>query len=79
MSRKGMTLIEVILAIAILSIIAIGFLSSMTTSFKIISQGRETTENVFSAQRELEENIESIKESIVKGNDPNASLSDKVG
>ncbi|HAE43255.1 MAG TPA: hypothetical protein DCG34_10135 [Clostridiales bacterium] len=72
MNKKGMTLIEIVISIAILSIMAAVFVTSMATYFRFISEGRGMTEDVFSAQRVLEEKIESIKLAIFNGADPDA-------
>lgn len=73
-----MTLIEIVIAIAILSILAAVFVTSMATYFRFMSDGRGMTQDVFSAQRVLEENIESIKYSIFNGVDPDSGKSTDV-
>lgn len=78
MNKKGMTLIEIVIAIAILSILAAVFVTSMATYFRFMSDGRGMTEDVFSAQRVLEENIESIKYSIFNGVDPDSGKATDV-
>jgi uncharacterized repeat protein (TIGR02543 family)/prepilin-type N-terminal cleavage/methylation domain-containing protein len=64
MNKKGLTLIEIIIALAILAIISSVFLTSMTTYFGFLSRGRDMTEDVFEGQESIEENIEIIKAKI---------------
>ncbi len=67
MNKKGLTLIEIIIALAILAIIASVFLASMTTYFDFLSRGRGMTKEIFEGQDSMEENIEIIKSKIFNG------------
>lgn len=73
MNKKGLTLIEIVISIAILSMMAAIFLTSMVTYYRYISDGRNMTEDVFSAQKFLEEKIESIKQAIFNDETPSSS------
>lgn len=55
MNPKGMTLIEVILAISILSIIAITFLPIITGSFSNIVKAGNKTRQVYDTKGKIEE------------------------
>lgn len=54
-NNKGMTLIEIIIAIAIIGIISIGILSGFSTGFSMIIKGRGLTEDTFSVQKKSRE------------------------
>lgn len=56
--KKGLTLIEVILAIALISIISISFLPGITFGFKNLIESKKFTEDVFSSQMEIEKTME---------------------
>lgn len=62
--KRGMTLIEVIIAIAILAIMAIGFLSVFSSNFKMLVNAKHLTVDTFKAQKEVEEKIEDLKNKI---------------
>ena len=53
-SQKGFTLIEVVVSIALLGIIAVGFLSVMANQFNMLIHARKITENTFLAQQGIE-------------------------
>ena len=69
-NNKGMTLIEIIIAIAIIGIISIGILSGFSTGFSMIIKGRGLTEDTFSVQKEVERAIEDMKKDIEDGSAP---------
>ncbi|MBP1927333.1 putative repeat protein (TIGR02543 family)/prepilin-type N-terminal cleavage/methylation domain-containing protein [Sedimentibacter acidaminivorans] len=71
-TRKGFTLIELILAIALLGILAISFISVFPSQLKNISFGGNITEDAFEDQGVLEEIIFDVKSRIQDGD----SLSD---
>lgn len=62
--KRGMTLIEVIIAIAILAIMAIAFLSVFSSNFKMLVNAKHLTVDTFKAQKEVEEKIEALKNKI---------------
>ncbi len=55
--RKGMTLIELIIAMAILSIIVIAFLNMFTVGFTGIINASKHTEVGYEAQKDMENSI----------------------
>lgn len=69
-SDKGFSLIEIIIAIALLGIISVGMLSAMTSQYSLIRRTRGMTENLFKAQELIENDIESVKQSIKNGTTP---------
>ena len=71
-TRKGFTLIELILAIALLGILAISFISIFPSQLKNISFGGNITKDAFEDQGLLEEIIFDVKSRIQSGD----SLSD---
>lgn len=64
--RKGLTLIEVVLSIAILGIISLAFLLSMTSHFTFLNKTKDISQDVFLAQREMEKEIDFVKDKIRK-------------
>ncbi len=57
--KKGMTLVELIIAIAILGIIMVSFLSMFTTGFIGIMNASKHTEAGYEAQKDMENSISS--------------------
>jgi prepilin-type N-terminal cleavage/methylation domain-containing protein len=59
-SEKGFTFIEVVIALAVLGIIAVGFLGGLATASKglLIADERETANNLAEAQMEYVKNQE---------------------
>lgn len=62
--RKGLTLLEVILSIAILGIISLAFLSALSNHFGFLIKSNEIAQDEFLAQGLMEEELERIKEEI---------------
>ena len=67
--KKGMTLIEVIIAMAILSIISLGVLSALSFSLQGIFGFGDTTVGVFDSQVVMEDDV---------SDDPNGRLVDET-
>lgn len=63
-NNKGMTLIEVILAIFLIGLIASSFFPSMMTSFAIMGKGKAMTENTFKTQQNIEITMEEVRDQI---------------
>ena len=59
-SEKGFSFIEVVIALAVLGIIAVGFLSGMATASKglLTADERETANNLAEAQMEYVRNLQ---------------------
>ena len=54
-NKRGFTLIEIIIAIALLGIISVAFLSMFSTGFSIISKAGRRTTSGFSTQTKVED------------------------
>ncbi|NLC42716.1 MAG: type II secretion system protein, partial [Clostridiales bacterium] len=67
-NNKGLTLVEIIVAMALLGIIAATFLSALSSHYVFISNTKEITEDAFTAQKDIEEQIKNIKANISEGN-----------
>lgn len=66
--KQGLTLIEIIISIAILGIIAIVFLGSMSNHFVMLTKSKNITANLFSTQKDVENEMENIRSQLwVKG------------
>ena len=70
LKNRGLTLIEVIVALALLGIISVAFLSSLSTHFAFIVNTKTITENTFEAQRAIEQEIDEVKEDLRKNITP---------
>jgi len=62
--NKGFTLVEIIISIAILTIISSFFLVLMANHYSIFNKTKAITEDVFLTQREIEEEIDLVKQEI---------------
>lgn len=74
LKNRGLTLIEVIVALALLGIISVAFLSSLSTYFAFIVNTKTITENTFEAQRAIEQEIDEVKEDLRKNITPGAPV-----
>jgi prepilin-type N-terminal cleavage/methylation domain-containing protein len=68
--KKGFTLIEVILSLAIFAIISVGFLGMFSMVFINTYNSTELTEQSFLAQKEVEDEIRNVKSALEQGNTP---------
>ncbi|NLN46292.1 MAG: type II secretion system protein, partial [Clostridiaceae bacterium] len=66
-TRKGFTLVEVIVSIALLGLIAVGFLMALTGYVRYISVTKTITQDIFQAQEKLELDIQTVKSNIRNG------------
>ena len=62
--KKGLTLVEIIVAMAILTIVSVGFLGVMTNNMNFIMINRGITEQAFSAQQAMELKIDETRNKI---------------
>ena len=65
--KKGLTLVEIIVAIALLGIISVGFLYALTTHFTLLNKTKAMTQSYFNAQRSVEEEVDRLKNQISTG------------
>ena len=68
-NRSGLTLIEVILAIAILSILLITYITAFGQNAIIVSRGKDITNDTFSYQETMENKIVEGKKSFIENNE----------
>lgn len=73
--KKGFTLIEIIVSLAIFAIISVGFLGMFTTVFINTYKTSEITENSFASQSIVEEKILDVKTKIENNNHSAIGLS----
>jgi len=62
--NRGFTLIEVIVSIALMGIISIGMLTALSAEFKLLKNTQTFTEDVSSAQQNIEEGISDVKKAV---------------
>ncbi|HZK24461.1 MAG TPA: Ig-like domain-containing protein [Oscillospiraceae bacterium] len=75
LKNKGFTLVEVLIAIALIMIISVTFVLSMTTHFSWLSSAKAMTQSVFAAQQSMETEIEGIKQALLDGVTPDDKVS----
>ena len=61
MNRKGMTLIEIIIAMFLLGVISIAFLPSISSSYSMMKDSRRFTVDSFATQQEMEKKMEEAR------------------
>lgn len=64
MKKNGFTLVEILMALAILSILSIGFLSVISNNLNFIKANSRTTSDYFDAQKKIELEIDSVRANI---------------
>ena len=69
--RKGFTLVEVIVSLAILGIISISFLGAVSSHFTYMTSTKRITQNAFKAQEMMENEIDDAKIRVMS---PSATL-----
>lgn len=62
--KKGFTLIEIILSLAILGIVCVGFLTAMSSYFKFFNKTKQISQSAYEAQQQMELLIDKVKEDI---------------
>lgn len=72
--KKGFTLIEIIISIALLGIIALALLPAITVNFKLLVNTKKITRDTFRAQQEIELAIEEAKAEFKGGSTPGGDI-----
>ena len=67
-NKKGFTLIEVILSLALLGIISVGLTAVMSNHFLFFNKSKNISKEVFETQEKMEMLIDEIKEDIREKN-----------
>ena len=62
--KKGFTLIEIIVSIAVLGIMSMGFLSFLSNHYSLLNSTKDISSEVFLTQRDIEEEIDLVKDRI---------------
>lgn len=79
MNNKGFTLIEIIIAIALIGIISVSFLTLLTSHFTwIVNTKSEVTQTAFDNQSDMEDKISAINQILLEGDSPSADLYDST-
>ena len=65
-NKNGLTLVEIVVAIGLLGIIAVLFLTAFSGQFSMFSRTRQITDNLFRSQEIIEKDIDSIKTKLVE-------------
>ncbi len=76
--KKGFTLIEIILSLAIFALISVGFLGMFSTVFINTYRSTEVTENAFFAQQQIEDQIADVKRDLENNVTPTGLTSSTV-
>lgn len=63
-NKKGMTLIEIIVAMALLGIISIGMFSAFSSQFFLLSKSEDITIAAFETQQVIEQQLQGIKSKL---------------
>ena len=66
LNRNGLTLVEIVVAIGLLGIIAVLFLTAFSGQFSMFSRTRQITDNLFRSQEIIEKDIDNIKTKLVE-------------
>ena len=69
-TKKGMTLVEIIVAIALLGIVSVLLFPALTNQYILLRGTRSMTADLFSAQQEIELVISAIKKDVQAGIPP---------
>lgn len=65
-NNRGLTLVEIIIAVALLGVIAIGVIPAFTSQILVLNQGKTLTTGAFNAQGIVEEAIQDVQSRIQK-------------
>lgn len=67
LNKKGLTLVEIIIALAILGIVSVSILTGFSSYFSMIVKTKDITKDVFKTQQNMELEIQSIKNKVLAG------------
>lgn len=65
--KKGFTLIEIVVAVALLGVLSVGFLGVISNNFSFLFESKQITEDAFLTQMNMELAIETLKQDITSG------------
>lgn len=63
-TKRGMTLFEIIIAIAILGIISVSFISAISNNLSMMVKTKDITEKLFDTQETVEDKMEKLREKM---------------
>ncbi|TCT16901.1 prepilin-type N-terminal cleavage/methylation domain-containing protein [Natranaerovirga pectinivora] len=69
-NKKGFTLIEIIIGLAIIGIIAISIIASFSNMYVMTSATKNFTDEVFQSQQEIELQMQEVKNQVILGSTP---------
>ena len=69
-NNKGFSMIEIILSIALLGIISVGLITGLTAQFRLLKNTQKFTEDVASAQQDIELQISDVKKAVQDNTEP---------
>ncbi len=75
MNNRGITLVEILVAILLIGIISTVFVSTLVTDFTLLVDTRELTTDAFELQQAMEKEIESVKSDLSAGITPSGKAS----
>jgi len=75
MNKKGFTLVEIIVSIAILGIIALATLPLLTFGYIHLFEAKKYTIDSFAVQQQVEKEMEILRNKEITGEDPSLTLS----
>ncbi len=74
-NNRGFTLIEIIVSLALLSIISVGMISGLTSQFRFLTSTRNFTEDLSLAQQTMEGEIVAVKKTLEASGTPSGETS----
>ena len=66
-TKKGFTLVEIIVAIGLIGVLSAGFLGVVSNNYTFLFETKEITEDAFMTQKKMELGIETLKQEIDDG------------
>lgn len=72
-SDRGFTLIEIMIAIALLGILSMGMLSGLTAQYRLLKRTDQFTVNLGTAQQTMEQFISNTKNELKSGSEPDGA------